>query len=283
MSGGQNDNLEMGERNSSSSVAQPSDMNEIMNSSEEKEDSPRMCTEDTDENVPEKTRPNNGSESAPNSKEDVNMEERAPLIPSQATDQNATPKSSRRTSDADEIAGESSGRYPKQEENTVRNGGTRPIISDENSPSAVLEITDRDGIPEHNEADDNRSNKSVKKGWCKAWCKDHPYILASVIVISVILALANFVQIQVYHHLQSETLLQIPPHPQFQHAVLYLKTEGYTHPDKEIRLQWKKDEKQSVGNIQLKNSQQKSVTPAPPQFHHSFFDLITEGYKHIDI
>ncbi|XP_036368696.1 uncharacterized protein LOC115224005 isoform X2 [Octopus sinensis] len=46
-----------------------------------------------------------------------------------------------------------------------------------------------------------------------------------------------------------------PPQPpsQSHHAFLYLKTSGYTDPDGNTDLEWKKDESQDEGNIKLLN------------------------------
>uniref|UniRef100_A0A0L8FY24 Uncharacterized protein n=1 Tax=Octopus bimaculoides TaxID=37653 RepID=A0A0L8FY24_OCTBM len=217
MSGGQNDNLEMEERDVSSTGAQPKNKNEIMNNTEGEEEKnaiesiPSMCTEDSTQENSGVAPSNNGYESVRRSEEDVNIEENVPLMSGEATDQQATPESSRRTPDADKESAitpktgeESRERYPKQEENSLRNGvhGDRVVMPGTTPPSAP-ETADQNEIPG---ADENQTNRTVKKGRpCIAACrKDHQcMILVFLIVMLGILAIANLVRIEVINLIYS--------------------------------------------------------------------------------
>ncbi|XP_036368694.1 uncharacterized protein LOC115224005 isoform X1 [Octopus sinensis] len=123
---------------------------------------------------------------------------------------------------------------------------------------------------ENDEEEEQQEAKNVKRNTgiepCTSqWCRKFKYAILCIIsivflliVITLIMAVANHTQIKKTQHVKPLPLhpaTSSPPQPpsQSHHAFLYLKTSGYTDPDGNTDLEWKKDESQDEGNIKLLN------------------------------
>ncbi|CAI9740222.1 Hypothetical predicted protein [Octopus vulgaris] len=166
--------------------------------------------------------------------ENSDAHENEPLISSKATDQNAAPVG-------------------------------RQIIKEGTTPGEELKVTIKDikkSEEEQQEAKNVKRNTGIEP--CTSqWCRKFKYAILCIIsivflliVITLIMAVANHTQIKKTQHVKPLPLhpaTSSPPQPpsQSHHAFLYLKTSGYTDPDGNTDLEWKKDESQDEGNIKL--------------------------------